>query len=58
MAKLQTLREFENLQMKDSKVIHEFFIVAIGMINQLKSYRETLEDQRVRENFMEPISKV
>ena len=53
-SKLQNLRrDFENLQMKDTDSIDSFFTQAMGIVNQIRSYGETLEDQQVVEKNLE-----
>ncbi|KAH9291443.1 hypothetical protein KI387_043368, partial [Taxus chinensis] len=52
-AKLQMLRrDFENLQMKDSDSIDSFFTHAMTIVNQIRSYGETLEDQKIVEKIL------
>ena len=49
-SKLQKFkRDFENLQMKDSDSIDSFFTQEMGIVNQIRSYGETLGDQQVVE---------
>jgi hypothetical protein len=52
-SKLQILRiDFENLSMKDSDSIDSFYTHVIGLINQIKSHRETIEDRKVVEKLL------
>jgi hypothetical protein len=52
-SKLQLLRiDFENLSMKDSDSIDSFYTHVIGLINQIKSHRETIEDRKVVEKLL------
>jgi len=52
-AKLQLLRkDFENLCMKESDNIDSFFIQAIGLVTQIRSHRETLEERRIVEKLL------
>ena len=51
--KLQMLRrDFENLQMKDTDSIDSFFTHAMEIINLLRSYGETIGDQKVVEKIL------
>jgi hypothetical protein len=44
--KLQILRrDFETLLMKDIDTVDSFYTHVIGLINQLKSHGETIEDR-------------
>ena len=53
ISKLQNLRrDFENLQMKDSDSIDLFFAKAMGIVNKIRSYGETLGDQQVEEKIL------
>jgi len=46
--KLQILRrDFENLKMKDTYSIDSFFTHAMEIVNQLRSYGETIGDQKI-----------
>ena len=48
ISKMQILRrDFESLSMKDSETIETFYTRVVGLINQLKSHGEAIEDQRV-----------
>ena len=52
-AKLQLLRkDFENLRMKESDNINSFFTQAIGLITQMRSHGETLEERRIVEKLL------
>ena len=47
-SKLQILRrDFESLPMKDTVSVDSFYTRVVGLINQLKSHEENIEDQRV-----------
>ena len=49
-SKLHILRrDFESLSMKDTESVDSFFTRVVGLINQLKSHGENIEDQRVVE---------
>ena len=53
ISKLQNLRrDFENLQMKDLDSIDSFFTQAMRIVNQIRSYGETLGDQQVVEKIL------
>lgn len=53
MAKLQILkRDFKNLQMKDSDSIDSFFTHAMSTVNQVRSYGDTIEDQKIVEKIL------
>jgi hypothetical protein len=52
-SKLQVLRiYFQNLSMKDSDSIDSFYTHVIGLINQIKSHRETIEDRKFVEKLL------
>lgn len=52
-AKLQMLRrDFETIYMKDTESVDSFFTQIIGLVNQIRSHGETLEDQRVVEKIL------
>eukprot|EP00253_Pinus_taeda_P033571 PITA_33571 len=52
-AKLQLLRkDFENLCMKESDNIDSFFTQAIGLVTQIRSHGETLEERRIVEKLL------
>ncbi|KAH9292546.1 hypothetical protein KI387_042268, partial [Taxus chinensis] len=51
--KLQMLRrDFETIFMKDSDSIDSFFTQVMGLVNQIRSHGETLEDRRIVENIL------
>jgi hypothetical protein len=51
--KLQILkRDFETLLMKDSDSIHSFYTHVIGLINQIKSHGEIIEDKKNAEKVV------
>eukprot|EP00253_Pinus_taeda_P034594 PITA_34594 len=51
--KLQLLRkDFENLCMKESNNIDSFFTQAIGLVTQIRSHGETLEERRIVEKLL------
>ena len=51
--KLQLLRkDFENLRMKESDNIDSFFAQAIGLVTQIRSHGETLEERRIVEKLL------
>ena len=53
LVRLQMLRrDFENLQMSNSKTINNFFTRALSIVNQIKSHGDTLDDQKVVENIL------
>ena len=52
-SKLHILRrDFESLSMKDTKSVELFYPRVIGLINQLKSHGENIEDKRVVEKIL------
>jgi hypothetical protein len=52
-SKLQILRrDFENMSMKDSNSVDSFYTHVIGLINQIKSHGETIEDKKVVEKVL------
>jgi len=52
-AKLQMLRkDFENLSMKESDTIDSFFTHVIGLITQIRSHGEILEERRIVEKIL------
>ena len=51
-SKLQILRDFESLSTKDSETVDSFYTRVVGLINQLKSHGEAIEDRRVVENIL------
>ncbi|KAL0330178.1 UNVERIFIED_CONTAM: Retrovirus-related Pol polyprotein from transposon RE2 [Sesamum radiatum] len=51
--KLQTLRrDFENMKMKDSETIDEYYTKVRELVNQLKSYGEDIPEKRVVEKLL------
>lgn len=53
LAKLQMLRrDFEIMQMKDSESVESFFTQVMGLVNQIRSHGETLEDKRIVEKVL------
>ena len=51
--KLQLLRkDFENLNMKESDCIESFFTHVIGVITQMRTHGETIEDRRIVEKIL------
>ncbi|XP_057848106.2 uncharacterized protein LOC131058126 [Cryptomeria japonica] len=54
LAKLQMLRrDFETLQMKDSESISKFHTRVSGLLNQLRSNGETMEEHRIVEKILQ-----
>ena len=52
ITKLQMLRrDFETIYMKESKNVDSFFTRVIGLVTQIKSHGETLEERRIVEFF-------
>ena len=52
-SKLKILRRhFESLSMKDSENVDTFYSRVVGLINQLKSHGEAIEDRRVVEKIL------
>ena len=52
-AKLQLLRrDFETLCMKESDSVDTFFTHMIGIVNQIRSHGETLEERRILEKIL------
>jgi hypothetical protein len=52
-SKLQILRrDFETLSMKDTDSVDSFYTHVIGLINQIKSHGETIEDRKVVEKVL------
>lgn len=52
-AKLQLLsRDFENLRMKESENIDSFFTQVIGLVTQISSHGEILEERRIVEKIL------
>eukprot|EP00253_Pinus_taeda_P016931 PITA_16931 len=53
IAKLQLLRrDFENLNMKESDNIDSFFTHVIGLVTQMRTHGETIEDRRIVEKIL------
>ncbi|KAL0316877.1 UNVERIFIED_CONTAM: Retrovirus-related Pol polyprotein from transposon TNT 1-94 [Sesamum radiatum] len=51
--KLQTLRrDFENMKMKDSETIDEYYTKVRELVNQLKAYGEDISEKRVVEKLL------
>ena len=51
--KLQMMRrDFETLCMKESENIDSFFTHVIGLVTQIRSHGETLEERRIVEKFL------
>ena len=51
--KLQMLgRNFETIYMKDNESVDSFFTQIIGLVNQIRSHGEILEDKRVIEKIL------
>ncbi|KAK4395553.1 hypothetical protein Sango_1709600 [Sesamum angolense] len=51
--KLQTLRrDFENMKMKDSEMIDEYYTKVCELMNQLKAYGEDIPEKRVVEKLL------
>ena len=52
-AKLQLLRrDFENLNMKESDNIDSFFTHVIGLVTQMRTHGEVLEERRIVEKLL------
>ncbi|KAL0425549.1 UNVERIFIED_CONTAM: Retrovirus-related Pol polyprotein from transposon TNT 1-94 [Sesamum radiatum] len=50
--KLQTLRrDFENMKMKDSETIDEYYTKVRELVNQLKAYGEDIPEKRLKGNY-------
>ncbi|KAL0336076.1 UNVERIFIED_CONTAM: hypothetical protein Sradi_4819500 [Sesamum radiatum] len=53
ITKLQTLkRDFENMKMKDSETIDEYYTKVRELVNQLKAYGEDIPEKRVVEKLL------
>nr|XP_011459732.1 PREDICTED: uncharacterized protein LOC105350068 [Fragaria vesca subsp. vesca] len=51
--KLQTMRrELENLKMKDSEIIKDYYSRLKGVVNQLRAYGENISETRVVEKIL------
>lgn len=58
MVRLQTLRsEFDNLRMKDSESVEDYFNRVISLVNKLRVNGEKLEDQRVVEKILRSLTR-
>ena len=58
-SKLQILRrDFESLSMKETKSIDSFFTRVVGLINQLKSHGENIEDIRGVEKVLKSLPQI
>ena len=56
-SKLQILRrDFESLSLKYSKAVDTFYTRVVGLINQLKSHGEAIEDQMVVEKILRSLT--
>ena len=52
-SKLQILRrDFETLSIEDTDSVDSFYTHVIGLINQIKSHGETIEDRKVVEKVL------
>jgi hypothetical protein len=50
--RLQTLRrQFQNLQMKESEKVKDYFSRVIEVVNQMRTYGKDIHDQKIVENF-------
>ena len=45
-------RDFESLSIKYLETVHTFYTIVVGLINQLKSHGESIEDHRVVEKIL------
>jgi hypothetical protein len=53
LVKLQLLRrDIENLQMKESESVNDFFTRTMSLVNQIRTNGDTLEDQRIIEKTL------
>ena len=58
-SKLQILRrDFESLSMKDSETVDTLYTRVVGLINQLKSHGEDIEDQMVVEKILRSLPPI
>ena len=58
-SKLQILRrDFESLSMKDSENVDTFYNRVVGLMNQMKSHGEAIEDQRVVEKILRSLPQI
>ena len=51
-------RDFESLSMKDSETIDTFYTRVVGLINQLKSHGEAIEERRVVEKILKSLPPI
>ncbi len=50
--KLQNLwREFDNLAMKENEDMQEFYSKVSIIVNQIRSYGDTIEDKKIVQKF-------
>lgn len=49
-------RDFETMFIKDFKFVDSFFTQVIGLVNQIRSHVEILEDKRIVENILKSLS--
>ena len=55
--KLQNLwREFGNLQMKENETVQEFFSKVSAIINQIRGYRDNINDKKIVEKILRNLS--
>ena len=53
ITKLQMLRrDFETIFMKECESVESFFTHVIGLVTQMRSHGETLEERRIVEKFL------
>ena len=56
--RLQTLRcEFDNLKMKESETVEDFYNRVITMVNQMRLNGESLDDKRVVEKILRSLTR-
>lgn len=52
VVKLQTLKgELENMKMKETEILNNFYTKLIELVNQMKTYGEEISDQRIIEKI-------